>query len=75
MNKKFRKLFAFANNHYAGHGASNGPPLPRAMGEAVSLRILTEFLMFVDFAQEYYTWTARIHALIESRVSCEGDSL
>jgi hypothetical protein len=23
------------------------------MGEALSLRILTEFLMFVDFAQEY----------------------
>jgi hypothetical protein len=20
MNKKLRKLFAFANNHYAGHG-------------------------------------------------------
>jgi hypothetical protein len=34
-----------------------------------------EFPMFLNFAQEYYTWTGRIHALIESRVSCEGDSL
>lgn len=25
--------------------------------------------MFVDFAQEYYTWTGRIHLLIEFQVS------